>query len=46
MVSSKEIAMACVDSLMQPADACSSGDQVITYSTQDGIQNVVLNEEL
>lgn len=47
MVSSKEIAMACVDSLMQPANAASSSnDQIITYSTHDGIQNVVFNEEL
>ncbi|KAI6177845.1 Lateral signaling target protein 2-like protein [Aphelenchoides bicaudatus] len=45
MVSSKDIAMACVDSLMQPADASSSKDQVLVYSTSDGIQNVVLNEE-
>lgn len=46
MVSTKDIAMACVDSLMEPASASSSKDQIIVYSTSDGIQNVVLNEEL
>jgi len=45
MVSSKEIAVACVDSLMQPADLTLSSDQVIANNTHDGIQNVVLNEE-
>jgi hypothetical protein len=45
MVSSKDIAVACVDSLMHPADPDSS-DEVIIYTTQGVQKKAVLNEEL